>query len=528
MVAAASIAQPRAYAAEGTVGPAEGEPWRGLHLRCGSNRDLARLTEAMPELVKMGMNVLILEVNHGFEFYSHPELRSGRDPITKDNARAFAKYCRELGVRLIPQFQCLGHQSWEQNNGIILRTYPELDETPGQYPNNEGIFVRSWCPRHPRINQIILPMIDEMIDAFEADAFHVGMDEVFIVGSEHCERCAPHGPAASFAKAVNDYHDHIVKKRGLEMLIWADRLIDQVGTEYTRYEASANGTAPALDMIPKDIILCDWHYYRPRSAYPSIDLFLGKGFRVWPSGWDELDSVRAFFEYAQARQVDGRMLGYLATTWGRVRTEDFHRWGPIRLGFQLTGGADEAYWKEHPIDEWQPPRQQNPMLRALANPPGDVKVLSSVTGAQIAAATVTSTGAWDTRGEPQDDPVALRIAHRQDAGQAGDHAEVTFTLPGSPEAGEGTSIEFFFIGRNFGGAEVIGTRFARMHVNGQPIWEQDTATQRRGESWVRVPLPDGVDPKRDLEVTFRVEVRQPGEGYGTMTALGPVRLVVSE
>ncbi len=54
---------------------------------------------------------MVLEVNYRFEYQSHPELREGGG-MNKDDARDLAAFCRERGIRLIPMFNCLGHQSW--------------------------------------------------------------------------------------------------------------------------------------------------------------------------------------------------------------------------------------------------------------------------------------------------------------------------------------------------------------------------------------------------------------------------------
>ena len=155
---------------------------------------------------------------------------------------------------------CLGHQSWAENTFPLLTKYPELDLTPGAFPNNKGIYCREWDPMNPKTNEIVFALIDELIDAFEAKAFHVGMDEVFLLKSEHAPSTKDLDPADVFAKVVNDLHGHIVKKRGLTMLMWADRLIDGEQFDMGEWEASKVGTAPAVDKIPKDIILCPWHY----------------------------------------------------------------------------------------------------------------------------------------------------------------------------------------------------------------------------------------------------------------------------
>ena len=123
-----------AGAAKSPLNPAPGQ-WRALHLiNYGSDEALERLGKEIPILAKMGINVLILEVNYGFEFKSHPELRMGQAPITRDGARVLVKTCRENGIRLIPQFNCLGHQSWSKRTFPLLAKYPELDITG---PENE-------------------------------------------------------------------------------------------------------------------------------------------------------------------------------------------------------------------------------------------------------------------------------------------------------------------------------------------------------------------------------------------------------
>jgi hypothetical protein len=244
--------------------PTADQPWRALHvINYTSDERLGRLAQQLPQLAEMGINCLILEVNYGFEFESHPELRQGERPITPAGAKRFLAACRENDIELVPQFMCLAHQSWSRNTFPLLTKYPEIDLTPGAFPNNEGIYCREWDPMNPKTNEIVFALIDELVDAFEAKAFHVGMDEVFLLSSEHAPSTKNLDPADVFAKVVNDLHGHIVKKRGLVMLMWADRLIDGNQFNLGEWEASKVGTAPAVDKIPTDIILCPWHYEHP-------------------------------------------------------------------------------------------------------------------------------------------------------------------------------------------------------------------------------------------------------------------------
>ncbi len=242
--------------------------------------------------------------------------------------------CQENGIALVPQFQCLGHQSWAKDTSPLLTKYPELDLTPGAFPNNEGLYCREWDPMNPRTNEIVFALIDEIADAFDAKAFHVGMDEVFLLKNVHAKSTKDLEPADVFAKVVNDLHDHIVGKRGLVMLMWADRLIDGNRWKMGEWEASKVGTAPAIDKIPKDIILCPWHY-EPREAYESVPYFMEKGFRVMPASWKNVAASNALIRYARDHERDGKLVGHIFTTWSSVRADNLATWEPIVAGMPL-------------------------------------------------------------------------------------------------------------------------------------------------------------------------------------------------
>ncbi len=302
--------------------------WRGVHVIIGNDKELSALEKQLPKLAQDGANVLVIEISYSFDFKSHPELRTANF-VTRARAREFTSSARKLGLEVIPEFNCLGHQSWSSNTAPLLTRYPQFDETPGQFPDNQGIYCRSWCPQAPGLNKIIFALIDEEADAFQARAFHVGMDEVFLIGSEHCPRCHGEDPAELFAKAVHDLHDHIVGERKMEMLMWGDRLLNSKAMGYGRYDAAMNGTERAVDLIPKDIIICDWHY-RPWPTFPSVPFLLEKGFRVWPSGFQPLESTKKFSEFSlEQRKKNPRVIGYLCTTWGRAKTVDITEWPPI-------------------------------------------------------------------------------------------------------------------------------------------------------------------------------------------------------
>ena len=83
----------------------------------------------------------------------------------------------------------------------------------------------------------------------------------------------------------------------------------------------------AVDLIPNDIVICDWHYGK-QSNYPSVPFLLEKGFRVWPSSWQPLDGAKAFSAFSRA-QKNAQLIGFLCTVWGKVKIDAVSEWPPF-------------------------------------------------------------------------------------------------------------------------------------------------------------------------------------------------------
>jgi hypothetical protein len=293
-------------------------PVRALHMAAPKPAEvplcLRFIREALP---KEGVNVLVMEFDYRYQFASHPEVVDA-DALSKSDVQAIAAAARESGVRLIPLINLLGHQSWAQQTFGLLRSHPEFDETPGKYPNNQGIYCRSYCPLHPDVHKVVFDLIDELAAACGADAVHVGMDEVFLIGTDDCVRCRGRNRAELFAQEVRTLHDHLAETHR-EMWMWGDRFLDGYVTGLGEWEASQNGTAAAMNDVPRDMVICDWHY---DSAPPTAAYFAVQGFRVLAAPWEksdvalgELELVRSVRTHAND-VIAPRMLGMMQTSWG--------------------------------------------------------------------------------------------------------------------------------------------------------------------------------------------------------------------
>jgi hypothetical protein len=167
------------------------------------------------------------------------------------------------------------------------------------------------------VHEIVFDLIDELAEATGADAFHAGMDEIFLLGEDDCERCKGKNKAELFAGEVKALHDHLAQS-GRTLWIWGDRFLDGATTGMGKWEASINGTPDAIRMVPKDIVVCDWHYER---VLPSTTYFAMEGFQVVACPWrmpnvalGQLAMVRDTRAHATPEIAD-RMQGVLQSTW---------------------------------------------------------------------------------------------------------------------------------------------------------------------------------------------------------------------
>ncbi len=301
------------------------DPVRGFCIAAPSPDRLAEFIRFIDqELASRQVNTLVLRVDHHYQFKSRPELIDDKWALSEAEVKQLVAVCRKHNIRLIPQINLFGHQSWAEGIGKLLAVYPQFDETPHvkmpekyQWPNADGLYCKSYCPLHPEVHAVVFDLVDEICEVFEADAFHAGLDEVFYIGDDQCPRCGGHDKAELYAGEVNKIAGHLAgSKRQLWM--WGDRLLDGKTTGMGMWEASMNNTHRAIDLIRKEVMICDWHY---NQAVPSAAYFAMKGFPVISSPWkkgsvgvQQLQDMNRFREQAPKEQA-ARYKGMMQTIW---------------------------------------------------------------------------------------------------------------------------------------------------------------------------------------------------------------------
>jgi hypothetical protein len=269
---------------------AELKPIYGFSIVAPQPDQLDRFIKFMKEeLGSNGTNTLILRVDYNYQYQSFPKL-SDQDALSKAQVKQLVSAAHSVGIELIPQINLLGHQSWAGETYGLLREYPHFDETPHvkmpekyEWPNADGLYCKSYCPLHPDVHPVVFALVDEIMDVFESKAFHAGMDEVFYIGDDNCPRCVGKSKAELYANEVRLIRDHLAEKNR-SLWIWGDRLLEGKVSGLGMWEGSENGTFPAIDMVPKDVVICDWHY---EVAEPTVALFASKGLDAIACFWNK-------------------------------------------------------------------------------------------------------------------------------------------------------------------------------------------------------------------------------------------------
>jgi hypothetical protein len=185
---------------------------------------------------------------------------------------------------------------------------------------------------------LVFPLIDELIAIIHPTRFHIGHDELAGYSAASAKKWLyPNGVALPAIKFLNDtiaLHDYLAHK-GITTWMWADMLMSP--SEFPTMIASnfhggllADFGKVLRDQLPKDIVLCDWHYFDTATkGFPSIATLASEGFRMVVATWESPD---AFSNYAAAHGAKGM----IATTWSYVQN---HHWNTVETIMVNSGLA---------------------------------------------------------------------------------------------------------------------------------------------------------------------------------------------
>lgn len=271
------------------------------------------------------MNTLILQLADGVRLASLSAV-APEDALTVEDLLRAARFARENGLEVVPEITLLTHQ-----HKLLKDQYPSL------------MFNRlTYDPRNQETYRLVLSIVDEVLELLQPKALHIGHDEVAGFNLKHLakqlgsqERMLPPN---LFLEDVMYLHRYL-KARGVATWMWGDMLIAPAEFPSMRragLHGARLGYASLRNKIPKDIVICDWHYFDRQEEFPTTRAFRELGHEVLGATWKRPETIRNFSRYMfNLLKGEG---GMIATTWFHAREEE---WGLVEYIIETSG---EAFW----------------------------------------------------------------------------------------------------------------------------------------------------------------------------------------
>lgn len=327
--------------------------FRGVHLFLPAEDQMEFTKRLISDFLSpLGYNFIIMQFSAAMKLDSHPEINesfleviekshSGEWPpfphdtvgggkiVSKESVRDLVAFAKLYGIEIVPEIQSLGHVQY------ITLAHPEIAEIPELSEDEETderladtrpetFYHHSACPSNPKTYEILFDILDEILEVVKPTEYvHMGHDEVYEIGV--CPVCKDKDPSDLYAGDVTKIHDYLAE-RGLKMMIWADML----------QPASGYQTIPAIDKIPKDVLLLDFIWYFRRKEDIEEHL-LSHGFEILFG-----NMYSSHFDRFEKRIRKAGVRGGQISAWVKTCEEDLAKEGKL---YDFLYGA-QMLWSE--------------------------------------------------------------------------------------------------------------------------------------------------------------------------------------
>jgi len=217
--------------------------FRGVQLDLARQPETLDFIKSFTDFVsRYGFNYLILYLEGRIKTKSFP-YRKESESYSPDDMKRIVEYAGKKKIKVVPVVSLLGHA--EQ-----FLECPELEHLAELRGDQEGRFSKLkhvFCPSLKETREFLEVYLTEISRLFPSEYFHAGFDETWDIG--YCDLCqkrlATETQSDIFTQHLLDCHAIVNKKLKKKMMLWDDML-----AIYPQ----------ALDRIPRDIIMCSWHY----------------------------------------------------------------------------------------------------------------------------------------------------------------------------------------------------------------------------------------------------------------------------
>ncbi|MBN1864292.1 MAG: family 20 glycosylhydrolase [Victivallales bacterium] len=308
--------------------------------------DLARQMETLQFIGEFidfiaanGYNSLTLYLEGRIRTDSFP-YPSKNESYSPDQIRRIVDLASARELDVIPVVSTLGHAE----KFLCHKELESLAELRGGREGRFGNQLGMFCPSLDETFVFLETYLTEIAELFPSKYFHAGCDESWDIG--YCPVCRDRiefdGQTQSsiFSEHLRRSRRIITEKLGKRMIVWDDM--------FEMYPE-------ALDEIPKDIVMCSWHYgtiadipvghFLNQVREDSFAKYDAKGFdyMVAPADYSARN-VETFTRYASRY----RPIGGLLTTWEKSCKFLYGSYPTIAFAGRLwrdgdTGKAEDIY-----------------------------------------------------------------------------------------------------------------------------------------------------------------------------------------
>lgn len=291
---------------------------------------------------KFKLNCYLPYMEDIIHFKDFPEIGKDRGRFTEKEVDELQNYAARYHVKFIPDFESLGHQE----NLLNIKKFRKYAEYPG---------AASFNTQSDSAVNFVKKLIGDFIPWFKSEYFHIGGDESFDVGMGASKAAVNrYGLAtvnANYYKKIYDF----VKSHGKKVIMYGDMVLRN---------------PQSLTMLPKDLIIMDWHY-GPNDEFPSTEEFAkaGQPFIVSPgvNNWSRLypnQSAAWVNTYNFTREgYKNGALGSITSSWGDMGGPNFRE-----LNYRAYAYEAECAWNPEDADGTTIDHRFNAIFFGSTNP----------------------------------------------------------------------------------------------------------------------------------------------------------------
>lgn len=290
----------QALDADGRLNVQAAPPYRILHVVLRGN-SLESAKALVDKAKDSGFNAIQFLLTDGVALDKAPWTPK-KNAWSKAQLLDWVAHIRARGLEPILEVKLLTHQE-----KFLAAKYPELLYN-----------AVSYDPRKEMVYDLVFPFLDEIISNINPKALHIGHDEVGGWNNNNARKVLKEGesylPASMFLNDIKRLHAYLTK-RGVNVWMWGDMLLtpeEFPGMLASHLHGGRPGYGKALrDQLPRDIVICDWHYSDQQREFPSLAKLQSEGFQVIAATWQAERTIRNFSRFA----LEHNAYGLMATTW---------------------------------------------------------------------------------------------------------------------------------------------------------------------------------------------------------------------